>query len=801
VITGVRFAPGALSAPVVSAASAVKRRYQRWWWVPGWAFAAVTQFPALLAMAWLVPGTVMLLAGRLLPLPLLIIFVPLALALCYFAMRQLPVGWPRFGDPSPDHTPPAESSLPPQAGAPGEPAARAGPDGRRPDRRPDVPADAVLTTIAIAVAFAVWQAVKHSQQVFVVSDPGVYLQYGYWLAMHGAARIPQSAAAFGSFAGLDFASPGFYQTGTSITPAFMPGLPLVVAAGAWLGGVQGALLMAPVIGGCAVLSFAGLVGRLVGPRWAPAGALVLALTLPEQYVSRTPFSEPLVQVLLFGGLCLVADSFVVRRRGYGAAAATLAFLGGFALGLTVLVSIGSLSMLLPAFPVLALMFVARRPQAGPLGMGLFLGVACGLSAGVVIARPYLSTLSSQLHLFGLAAAGFGLLTALAAPLAFPGVRAWFRRVWLARARVPGLSGDTVSLPSLGDIAQWVVFLLPIALLVGFAIRPYFQTTRGQTDPAVIRYVAGLQRMEHLPVDGRRQYYETSLDWLLWYLGIPAVLLATAGAAVLGRRLVRAALAWREPLVAARMWALPFLLIAWSVVTVLWDPSVLPEQPWASHRLVPVVLPGLILLGLWMSSRLKARSAALGASNVTSVVVGVCCVLAMAIPPFVTSLNPGLAPKSSVGRYSAGLSKAVSRIRFNGAGASATYGGSVAAVSRLCAAIGPDASVVFVDTVTADSFSQVVRGMCNQPAASAAGAPATTIEQAVTSIEHAGRHPVLLGGSRSGLSLFGVVSREVFSLETFSDAQVLTGPPAGTWPVRYTVWMASPLASGAARAGL
>ena len=752
-------------------------------------------------MAWLVPGTVMLLAGRLLPLPLLIIFVPLALALCYFAMRQLPVGWPRFGDPSPDHTPPAESSLPPQAGAPVEPAARAGPDGRRPDRRPDVPADAVLTTIAIAVAFAVWQAVKHSQQVFVVSDPGVYLQYGYWLAMHGAARIPQSAAAFGSFPGLNFASPGFYQTGTSITPAFMPGLPLVVAAGAWLGGVQGALLMASVIGGCAVLSFAGLVGRLVGPRWAPAGALVLALTLPEQYVSRTPFSEPLVQVLLFGGLCLVADSFVVRRRGYGAAAATLAFLGGFALGLTVLVSIGSLSMLLPAFPVLALMFVARRPQAGPLGMGLFLGVACGLSAGVVIARPYLSTLSSQLHLFGLAAAGFGLLTALAAPLAFPGVRAWFRRVWLARARVPGLSGDTVSLPSLGDIAQWVVFLLPIALLVGFAIRPYFQTTRGQTDPAVIRYVAGLQRMEHLPVDGRRQYYETSLDWLLWYLGIPAVLLATAGAAVLGRRLVRAALAWREPLVAARMWALPFLLIAWSVVTALWDPSVLPEQPWASHRLVPVVLPGLILLGLWMSSRLKARSAALGASNVTSVVVGVCCVLAMAIPPFVTSMNPGLASKSSVGRYSSGLSKVVSRIHFNGVGASATYGGSVAAVSRLCAAIGPDASVVFVDAVTADSFSQVVRGMCNQPAASAAGAAATTIEQVVTSIEHEGRHPVLLGASRSGLSLFGVVPRQVISLGTFSDAQVLTGPPAGTWPVRYTVWMASPLATGSTRAGL
>ena len=50
--------------------------------------------PALLAIALLVPGTGMLLAGRLLPVPVLIIFVPLAVALCYFGMRGLPVQWP-----------------------------------------------------------------------------------------------------------------------------------------------------------------------------------------------------------------------------------------------------------------------------------------------------------------------------------------------------------------------------------------------------------------------------------------------------------------------------------------------------------------------------------------------------------------------------------------------------------------------------------------------------------------------------------------------------------------------------------
>ena len=771
-----------LAAPVASAASATRRRYQRWyrrwWWLPGRLFAGVTQLPALLAMAWLVPGTAMLLAGRLLPVPLLIIFVPLAVALCYFAMRQLPANWPRFRD---------------------LPAAAPAPAGRR---RPGVPLSAVLTTVAIAVGFAVWQAVDRSQQVIVATDPGVYLQYGYWIAEHGSVRIPQTASAFGYFPGLNFGSAGFFPAGDSITAAYMPGLPLVLAAGVWLGGIPGALLVAPIIGGCAVLSFAGLVGRLVGPRWAPAGALVLALVLPEQYVSRTPFSEPLVQVLLFGGLCLVIDSQVVSqwRRDFGAAMALAGF-GGLALGLTVLVSIGSLSVLLPVFPVLALMFVARRPHSGPLGLGLFAGVGYGLYTGLVLARPYLMSLSAQLHLFGLAAAGFGLITALVAPLAFPAVRARVRRLFAARAHIAGLRGDSVALPSLGAVAQWAALLIPVALLAVFATRPYYQTTRGQSDPFVIREVSSLQRLAHLPVDGRRQYYESSLDWVFWYLGVPAVLLACGGAALLGRRLVRAALDWRTSPIAARLWGLPFVIIGWSVVTVLWDPAVLPWQPWASHRLVPVVLPGLILLGLWMSSRLKARAVGVGAARWTRTLVGVCCVLAMTIPPLMTSLNPRLTAQPSVGRYSSGLSKFLSRLRIDGVGTSATYGGSLAAVRELCSAIGPNASVVFVDAETANSLSQVVRGMCGQPAASVAGASSRAIEQVVTSIEQTGRRPVLLGSSPSRVSLLGVKPRVVLSLQTSGDARVLTGPPATTWPVRYVVWMASPLGSESGTSGI
>jgi hypothetical protein len=240
-----------------------------------------------------------------------------------------------------------------------------------------------------------------------------------------------------------------------------------------------------------------------------------------------------------------------------------------------------------------------------------------------------------------------------------------------------------------------------------------------------------------------------------------------------------------------LWGLPFLIIAWSVLTVLWDPAVIPWQPLASHRLVPVVVPGLMLFALWASTRLTARAAGLGASRAVVGLVTACCVLALAIPPLITTLNPGLAGKPSIGRYSSGVAKLLSRVRLRGVGVSATYGGSVAAASSLCAAIGPSASVLFVDEQLAETWAPVVRGLCGQPAAwMVPGATSrASVTEAVDLISQTGRRPVVI--SRSPVSLPGMKSRLAASLSTSADAEVLTGPPAGTWPATYTLWLAAP----------
>src|SRR5215472_12734738 len=316
----VRHGPRATGVTKVTAADDAKAKTPaaekaRGW--AGWLFGAVTVVPAMLVAAWLLPAFPLLLGDRLSARPMVFMFVPLAAALCYFAVRGLPAAWPTF----------RETKDKDQATAHWWPLA---------------------ATVAIAAAFTAWQLAERTEQLIYLRDPATYLQVAYCIAHHGSLPIPDSAAAFGGpHPGLSFASPSYFPRGTGIVPQFMTGLPLVLAAGIWLHGINAALLVTPLIGGCAVLSFGGLAGRLAGPGWAPAGAAVLALTLPEQYTSRGSFSEPLTQVLMFGGLCLLADSLTVNRGphkkpDWPGQDRVLAALAGLALGLTVLVRIDGL---------------------------------------------------------------------------------------------------------------------------------------------------------------------------------------------------------------------------------------------------------------------------------------------------------------------------------------------------------------------------------------------------------------------------------------------------------------------------
>ena len=66
-----------------------------------------------------------------------------------------------------------------------------------------------------------------------------------------------------------------------------------------------------------MFTFGGLTARLIGPRWAPAAALTLAVTLPEQFTSRSTYSETLAQILFLGALSLWIDAQRTDRGSGG----------------------------------------------------------------------------------------------------------------------------------------------------------------------------------------------------------------------------------------------------------------------------------------------------------------------------------------------------------------------------------------------------------------------------------------------------------------------------------------------------
>jgi hypothetical protein len=695
-------------------------------------FAAVTILPALLAAAWLLAGLPLLLAARLSAPPMVFMFSPLAVGLCYAAMRQLPASWPGF-----QVSYGATTSL--------VPAAR-----RRRRAASSVPWWALAATVAVAAGFAAWQIAERTQQVIYVHDPATYLQAAYWIAHHGSLPIPDSPLAFGgAHPGLSFATLGYSPVGGGLAPQLMTGMPLVLAAAVWLGGVPAALVTTPLIGACAVLSFGGLAGRLVGTRWAPAAAAALALTLPEQYTSRGTFSEPLVQVLLFGGLCLLTDSLVIAREpaaappiptggraGWLGQNAVLAALGGLVLGLTVLVRIDALSDILPAIPFLGVLLAARRPQGIPFALGLLIGVAYGLADGYLLARAYLELEAPLLRPLGLITVATGLLALAGVAAAWNGA---------ARARVRG----------------WLAAKRNL-------------TVRWLPDAAAVAVVAIFIWFACLPLVGAQRYYQDSLYWVTWYIGLPAVLLGAFGLAILARRCARALLTWHDPTAAARTWALPLMIALWVTVTVLWRPEA-ADQPWASRQLVSFVLPGLILAAIWTTAWLRALAGRRGRARVTSAAASACCVASLLIPAAVTNLD--------IDRSLSAQGMAFRRI---GAG-------QVGAAGRLCAAIGPDASVVALDSLTADRFAQLVRGMCDTPAAVLdSGVTPASVRAAVLGIERAGRRPVLLARTGTELTPYGGGPREVVNLLTTQEAQVVTSPPTGIRPILYTVWLSDPV---------
>jgi hypothetical protein len=130
----------------------------------------------------------------------------------------------------------------------------------------------------------------------------------------------------------------------------------------------------------------------------------------------------------------------------------------------------------------------------------------------------------------------------------------------------------------------------------------------------------------------------------------------------------------------------------------------------------------------------------------------------------------------------------------------TEQGEVAQARSMCRSIGPRATVLIIERVTADRFTQLVRGMCDVPSGRIKVRPGSNtaasedVERISEKVVKAGRRPVLLGADSADVAPYGT-PRQVFHVGTRRDSSSLVTAPHGTWSLTINVWMADPMYAG------
>jgi hypothetical protein len=286
-----------------------------------------------------------------------------------------------------------------------------------------------------------------------------------------------------------------------------------------------------------------------------------------------------------------------------------------------------------------------------------------------------------------------------------------------------------------------------------------------------------------------QYAPLSLHWIYWYTGAATVAFAVIAYAMLGRRAVKGQ---------APVWVLPILVFACATVVFLVRPGITPHQPYASRRLAPAVLPGLIVLAVWLASWLSQKARVIHLVNVPDylrrtprAVVTLVCAAAIFLPPMIGSF--GLSLKGS-----------------DGLALTRTYVGEIAAVDKICEGIPKGASVLVIDWNMWWQFGQSIRGVCNVPVAGAQTTPATifpnagpqttvepaTIIAAVEAIEKSGHTPLLIAPSAAEfapvIKQFGNGTvKFLMAQDTSIDEHTTFGTPHNPVPQRFTAYSWEP----------
>lgn len=410
----------------------------------------------------------------------------------------------------------------------------------------------ITWTIAFPIALVAIGLVRFqptSEYIIGGKDPGTYINEGIQIAQRGSIVIhdPVVAAVPAALRPLFFPPylmqpyeslrfMGFFveHTATGEVAGQLPhGFPASVAVGYGLYGLTGARLAVAAWAILGLVAVYVLGARVVGPIAAFAAAALLAVHVIELWFARYPNSEIALQALLFATVLAFTRAHQDEDAFFAPVAGVLATLSIFTRLDGLLVAAA-----LVATVALTWVVTATKPRASFL-ITLFAGGALGL---LYLSGPLQSYLITPIRFTDSVSRGL---------------------TWIAvSGGVAGLAGLALLRRSFGDRARPVVpWTLAIVVIAAAAYALFLRAPEGRLT----------------------EYDAYALRTFIRLFFLPAAL----AVALAGLALLAATSFWRAPafLVVVSAFALVFF----------YKIRVVPEHFWMERRVLPIILPGALLL--------------------------------------------------------------------------------------------------------------------------------------------------------------------------------------------------------------
>lgn len=457
--------------------------------------------------------------------------------------------------------------------------------------------------VLVAVTVSVYGWIAPHEHILTGRDSGTYIATAAWIANEGTLFMSVGDPILEETQ-VVYESIGFFSLGDGdqLRPQFLHIWPSLMAfAAAISGGVNGAFTMTPLVAGVGILAMFAFARKLLSARTALFSTMVFAATLPFAYFYRAPFSETLAFTFLFGGLWALEEA---RARK----SLQIATVAGILIGAVAVVRIDGVVVLLgmTAYYMVAKVNSESASEARPPDLGVIerswniaaLMLVVAMLDGLVFAPHYLADHGSLIA---------GVLILI---LALRAITKPFGRLYRKYR---------------ATLANVAAVLMAAFFVYAGLLRPYVEKpTRSD-----IYGIEGLQLAAGVAVEPLRSYAELSVSWLVWYLGIPLVVLGLTGLVLEMRRVL---LSPASP-------GGTFVTMA-TVFTILYvyRPSINPDQIWAMRRFLPLVMPALVILALLLATRLTLRL-----KRWRALAMAVLCAT-LILPVSIATARPGIDPE-------------------------------------------------------------------------------------------------------------------------------------------------------------